>query len=113
LSSLALAGASTQAGAACTLLREARDVAAATTSARNVIETFLAAPCASAASALAACSPALRCALSSREIVRRTTAAGVLVIVHVEVTVQPPADSGDDRTLVRAASAAARPEACA
>jgi hypothetical protein len=109
--STVLAGAGQQARVACATLREARQAAAATTVARNVMDAALAAPCAPPETALARCAPSLHCALSTREISRRVGGEGVIVVAHFEVTVQ--ASLLDEHALVRIAGASARPQGCA
>jgi hypothetical protein len=109
---LVLGVAADQARTACTVVREARAVTAALTSARNVMDLALATPCAPVQNAVALCGQELRCTITANEAGRRDTANGVIVLVRLVVEVTRVADGLDERRLARLASVAARPETC-
>jgi len=112
VTALVLGGAAEQARAACTLVREARAITRALTSARNVLDVALATPCAPVQNAGAVCAHDLRCALSASETGRRDTASGAIVLVRLVVEVTRASDGFEQRTLARVVGLGARPEVC-
>jgi hypothetical protein len=93
-------------------LVEARALARALTLGRNVLDRALAAPCAPASFAAAACEEPFRCNVAAETLELRAGAQGNVFVVRLRAEVVAGEAGLDERSLVRLTTVGTRPEAC-